>query len=93
LQKKMQKVNNADVKFFVDNIFNPLFVKSEKFDIIVSNPPYVTESEKPRIDKNVLHYEPVAALFVPDLNSLMYYKAIAALAREVLTRADNCIWR
>lgn len=85
LAEKNALVNNADVKFFVDNIFNPLFVKSKKFDIIVSNPPYVTESEKPRIDKNVLHYEPLTALFVPDLNSLMYYKAIAALAREALT--------
>ncbi|MGF1584556.1 MAG: peptide chain release factor N(5)-glutamine methyltransferase [Bacteroidales bacterium] len=85
LAEKNALVNNADVKFFVDNIFNPLFVKSKKFDIIVSNPPYVTESEKPRIDKNVLHYEPVTALFVPDQNSLLYYKAIAALAREALT--------
>jgi release factor glutamine methyltransferase len=85
LAEKNAFVNNADVKFFVGDIFNPLFEKSKKFDIIVSNPPYVTESEKPRIDKNVLHYEPVAALFVPDHNSLIYYKAIAALAREALT--------
>jgi release factor glutamine methyltransferase len=85
IAKKNASVNKAEVKFFVDDIFNPLFEKSKKFDIIVSNPPYVTESEKPRIEKNVLHYEPVAALFVPDYNSLMYYKAIAALAREALT--------
>jgi release factor glutamine methyltransferase len=85
MAEKNAFVNNADVKFFVGDIFNPLFEKSKKFDIIVSNPPYVTESEKPRIDKNVLHYEPVAALFVPDHNSLIYYKAIAALAREALT--------
>jgi release factor glutamine methyltransferase len=84
IARKNAQKNKAAVKFFVDDIFNPLFVKSEKFDIIVSNPPYVTESEKPRIEKNVLHYEPLEALFVPDANALKYYKAIAVLAREVL---------
>ena len=74
----------ADVNFIKDNIFNSLIEKSEKYDIIVSNPPYVTESEKLLIGKNVLHYEPLSALFVPDNQSLMYYEAITGLAREVL---------
>ncbi len=74
----------ADVNFIKDNIFNSLIDKSEKYDIIVSNPPYVTESEKLLIGKNVLHYEPLSALFVPDNQSLMYYEAITGLAREVL---------
>lgn len=46
------------------------------FDIIVSNPPYVLESEKVLIHPNVLNYEPETALFVPDNDPLKYYKAI-----------------
>lgn len=78
------RVNGADIKFFVDDILAPVHVKSGKYDIIVSNPPYVTESEKPFVARNVLLYEPVAALFVPEGQALRYYEAIAAFAREAL---------
>ena len=47
------------------------------FDVIVSNPPYVMESEKERMRKNVLDYEPSLALFVPDDDPLVFYRAIA----------------
>ncbi|MDR1699432.1 MAG: peptide chain release factor N(5)-glutamine methyltransferase [Prevotellaceae bacterium] len=47
------------------------------FDVIVSNPPYVLESEKAEIQSNVLQYEPHKALFVPNENTLLFYKAIA----------------
>ena len=47
------------------------------FDIVVSNPPYVREGEKRRMQKNVLDYEPHLALFVPDSDPLIYYRAIA----------------
>ena len=46
------------------------------FDIVVSNPPYVLESEKVLMHPNVLNYEPETALFVPDNDPLKYYKAI-----------------
>lgn len=82
-QRNAEK-NGAEIRFIVEDIFNPFFVKSGKYDIIVSNPPYVTESEKLLIEKNVLHYEPVSALFVPDNNALIYYEKIASLAREIL---------
>ena len=51
-----------------------------KFDIIVSNPPYVRESEKSQMHQNVLGYEPAQALFVTDENPLVFYKKIAHLA-------------
>lgn len=51
-----------------------------KFDIIVSNPPYVTNSERQLMQKNVLDYEPDIALFVPDNDALVFYRAIADLA-------------
>lgn len=55
------------------------------FDIIVSNPPYIDESEKKQMDKNVLDYEPASALFVPDSDPLIFYKRILALASDCLT--------
>ena len=56
-----------------------------RFDIIVSNPPYVDESEKPTIEPRVLEHEPSIALFVPDDNPLVFYKAIAEDAFEKLS--------
>lgn len=53
-------------------------------DIIVSNPPYIDESEKKDMDSNVKDYEPAQALFVPDDNPLLYYRRIAAVAAKGL---------
>lgn len=59
----------------------------ETWDIIVSNPPYVCDSEKSSMESNVLDYEPHTALFVPDEDPLLFYRAIADYARQTLT--DN----
>ncbi len=56
----------------------------EEYDIIVSNPPYVTVSEKAGIDKRVLEHEPALALFVPDSDPLRFYRAISAYAIDAL---------
>ena len=55
-----------------------------KYDIIVSDPPYVMESEKSAMDSNVLDHEPALALFVPDRDPLKFYKAIATYAYTAL---------
>ncbi len=55
------------------------------FDIIVSNPPYVLESEKSAMRPNVLDFEPALALFVPDDDPLMFYRAVSAWSRRLLT--------
>lgn len=54
------------------------------YDIIVSNPPYVMESEAAAMEANVLDYEPKLALFVPDSDPLRFYRAIAAYAAGAL---------
>jgi release factor glutamine methyltransferase len=59
-----------------------------KYDIIVSNPPYVRESEKEAIKKNVLAFEPHSALFVDDTNPILFYEAIAKFAKKNL-RAEG----
>ena len=55
-----------------------------EFDIIISNPPYIRESEKELMKKNVLDYESETALFVPDNDALLFYKRIAFLAEKLL---------
>lgn len=57
------------------------------FDIIVSNPPYVRNMEKSQMRKNVLGYEPSLALFVPDDDPLVFYRAIACFAGKRLSRS------
>ena len=54
------------------------------FDLILSNPPYIMEKEKGLLRRNVKDYEPAAALFVPDEDPLLYYRAIAAIANRCL---------
>lgn len=54
------------------------------FDVIVSNPPYVTESERQEMDPNVLDWEPALALFVPDDDPLRFYRRIATLGQKLL---------
>lgn len=55
-----------------------------KFDIIVSNPPYIPVNEKEKLDKNVTLFEPHSALFVPDNSPLLFYEKIAAFAKKHL---------
>ena len=57
---------------------------TSKYDIIVSNPPYICDKEKEAMEKNVLEHEPHLALFVPDDDPLLFYRAIAKYALEAL---------
>ncbi|MDE6199805.1 MAG: peptide chain release factor N(5)-glutamine methyltransferase [Muribaculaceae bacterium] len=55
-----------------------------KYDIIVSNPPYIAQHEAAAMERNVLDHEPHTALFVPDDDPLLFYRAIARIASECL---------
>ncbi len=68
--------NEADVTFQVADIFD---FNGRFFDLVVSNPPYICESEKSSMRRNVLDYEPASALFVPDEDPLLFYRCIASL--------------
>ncbi len=60
--------------------------EAEKFDVIVSNPPYIAEREKTEMEANVLEWEPEQALFVPDDDPLRFYRRIAELGKDILTQ-------
>ena len=59
------------------------------FDVIVSNPPYITESEKVDMEANVLDWEPSTALFVPDTDPLLFYRKIAELGTVMLKEGGS----
>ena len=85
------KRNGVEVDFYVADILSPSMGESEgasnlkfqisnlKYDVVVSNPPYICESEKVSMKPNVLDYEPSTALFVPDSDPLLFYRRIAEL--------------
>lgn len=80
------KLNETDVRFWKDDILNPAHQELLKttYNIIVSNPPYVTMAEKDQMHKNVLEHEPHTALFVSDDDPLQFYRAIALFAKSHL---------
>lgn len=69
--------NNAEISFFKHDILSDRL--KEEYDIIVSNPPYITLSEKKDMLQRVTEYEPYQALFVPDECPLLFYEKIAQL--------------
>ncbi len=75
--------HNANVTFRQCDILN-IEPSSESWDIIVSNPPYICDKEKETMNSNVLDYEPHTALFVPDENPLLFYRAITKYASHTL---------
>lgn len=76
---------NVEIDFVKADILQPEQWPVGPFDIIVSNPPYVRESEKALMKPNVLENEPHNALFVSDEQPLVFYEAIAKLALQSLT--------
>ena len=73
-------------RFVLSDVLDPDCLKDGgRFDIFLSNPPYVRESEKALMSRNVLDWEPGLALFVPDGDPLRFYRAEAALAARLLS--------
>ncbi len=81
---KNSQANDQHVKFEMVDILSDEIPESAKFDIIVSNPPYITESEKLIMLPNVVDYEPHLALFVPDNDPLLFYRNILEKSQKIL---------
>ncbi len=82
--------NNVKLCYYHHDILSAIeFNPGIKFDIIVSNPPYVTESEKELMFENVLDYEPNLALFVSDHDPLVFYSRISQFAKDFLVEGGK----
>lgn len=83
------RTNNADLGTRVDfrqaDMLSLPLADNNRYDIIVSNPPYIAENERSSMESHVLDHEPATALFVPDNDPLRFYRATAAYAIHALT--------
>ena len=89
--KQRVKVRGAKPIFFTADVLNAPPAGLPKFDVIVSNPPYICDSERAAMRPNVLDFEPAEALFVPDDDPLRFYRAIARWV-EALLRPDGHLY-
>ena len=84
--------NGAKVTFVQDDVLHPTSdYFNQPVDLVVSNPPYVCDSERTAMEANVLDWEPEKALFVPDNDPLRFYRQILALAKNQLN-PDGQVW-
>jgi release factor glutamine methyltransferase len=87
IAQKNAKKNQVDIVFFKGDALAPTSIKKqtdEKFEVIVSNPPYINISEKDQMQKNVLEHEPHLALFVDDSDDTIFYKKIIDFCKDGL---------
>jgi release factor glutamine methyltransferase len=90
IARENSKRNSLDVQFFPSDILNWRETGNWiKTDIVISNPPYVTEVEKIHLKKNVIDFEPFLALFVPDRDPLLYYRHIAEFSAVWLNKGGQ----
>ncbi len=90
--KENSVLNESTVSFLQADILNRSeLVSFGKFNLIVSNPPYIRKSERHLMRRNVLDYEPETALFVEDSNPLLFYRAIAEFGIEHLEEGGE-LW-
>lgn len=88
--QKNARALDADVQFMqMDFLDRSQWINLPRFDIIVSNPPYIPEKDKAQMNANVLNYEPHTALFVPDNDALLFYKAIAEFGKSHLNKGGS----
>tara|TARA_B100000945_G_C20319988_1_gene567162 strand:+ start:232 stop:1074 length:843 start_codon:yes stop_codon:yes gene_type:complete len=86
LAKENSKINNTSVNFFCADVLKSNFDFLKKQHVIVSNPPYVLNSQKKYMHKNVLCFEPHLALFVEDKNPLIFYEKIISISKIKLIK-------
>lgn len=77
--------HNVEIEFLQDDIFRTkLTMLNKRFDLLISNPPYIPINEKEKIRPNVKNFEPHIALFVPENEPLLFYKEICNVAEKIL---------
>lgn len=89
-QENASALGAENVRFFQHDILDWDAASEPRFDLLVSNPPYVLESEASAMSPHVLNHEPHLALFVPDSDPLRFYQAIARIGLKTL-REGGCL--
>ena len=85
IAKKNAAAQATNIHFYLLDILNKsLWQQLRKFNVIVSNPPYITQKERSDMHNNVLQFEPHTALFVPDEQPLLFYEGIASFGLQHL---------
>jgi release factor glutamine methyltransferase len=87
--KENAQLNEVEITFYHRDILKWADFEWENYDLIVSNPPYVTQAEKKLMEKNVLDHEPHTALFVSDDDPLIFYRNIADFALSNLKKGGK----
>ena len=87
LAKDNAQKNEVDISFISADILS--YTSDKRYDLIVSNPPYVRNLEKIKIQNNVLNFEPPLALFVDDDDPLVFYRAILEFAKSNLSEKGS----
>ncbi|MAL17011.1 MAG: protein-(glutamine-N5) methyltransferase, release factor-specific [Balneola sp.] len=84
IARKNASYNEVDVEFAKDDLFQPSHFSDSKFNLIISNPPYILPSEKSNLDQEVKNYEPEEALFCDSTQKM--YGAIEKLSTQLLSK-------
>lgn len=84
--KRNADENKVEINFIEQDICNTNIFCDKKYDIIVSNPPYIIEQEKPLMTESTLTFEPETALFVPNNDALYFYRLIGKFALNHLEK-------
>jgi release factor glutamine methyltransferase len=85
-------LNNLDIRLIEWDIHETHSLENEKFDCIVSNPPYIPPSEKHLLELRVKHHEPAESLFTPDNDPLHFYRIIQTKSKKMLTPAGKLVF-
>ncbi len=89
--QKNAEAHNSKVQFLLEDFLNYSSAVKGKYDLIISNPPYIKQSEAAEMDDNVLKHEPHIALFVENEDPLIFYRHIAAFGHENLKKAGAIV--
>lgn len=93
IAQRNNEAHVTQVRFSLHDILSPDPLSCEEgFDLVVSNPPYIKQSERTRMERNVLDWEPELALFVPDDDPLLFYRTIVRRASDGLLNPGGSLY-
>lgn len=92
IAEENSRANGAAVSFFKHDILDLATPLPHSYNIIVSNPPYIRQSEAAEMEAHVTDWEPHTALFVPDDDALRFYRAIAEIGQTEALKPGGCIY-